>query len=351
MTRSTAPRILLVEDDVDAAELVRETLTDHFKSDCVTHVDHIADALAVDLDSFDLVLSDINLPDGSGLELLDQLLRRRPDIPIIMVTSESALDCATDAIRKGAYDYVVKAGEYLFTIPLIVEKNLAVYQIKQRNDQLQQELGRTLEQLQQKNNQLQEVISQLERQAATDPLTGLANRRHIQTILERSFSQATRYHTDLAVLMIDMDGFKQFNDTRGHQAGDQLLQAMAYVLVQSIRRSDVAGRYGGDEFVVIQPHADPILAQQFADRIRQQFLAHIRELFGRQTPCDLSIGIACLSISKPTSADQLVALADSALYRAKQAGKARAVLHNPVELSDKPAGLPPKLQTSNSKPE
>lgn len=344
MTSSTPPRILLVEDDIDAADLVRETINDHFKADCVTHVDHVADALNCDLSRIDMVLSDINLPDGSGLELLDQLLKRRPDLPIIMVTSESALDCATQAIRQGAYDYVVKAGDYLFTIPLIIQKNLAVYQIKRRNDQLQHELGATLEELRNKNNQLQEVISQLERQASTDPLTGLANRRHIQTILDRSYSQAVRYHTDLAALMIDMDGFKKFNDTRGHQAGDQLLQAMARVLNQNIRKSDVAGRYGGDEFVVIQPHSDPVLARQFADRIRQQFLAHIAELFGDRTHCNLSIGIACLSISKPDSADHLVAMADSALYAAKQAGKARAMLHEPAT-----QGV--KLQTSNSKPE
>lgn len=326
MTKTLTPDILLVEDDVDTAELMRETLFDHFGQDHLVHALTVAEALAQDLTRFDMVLTDMNLPDGHGLDLLDQLLCKRRDLPVIMVTSESDLQLATRAIRKGAYDYVVKVGDFLFTIPLIVEKNLAVWQIKVQNLHLQNELEQTLEELRIKNQQLVEAVAKLEQQASTDPLTHLANRRHIQTTLEHSFAEAQRYATDLAGVMIDLDGFKQLNDTLGHQEGDRLLQMMARVLQANCRRCDVAGRYGGDEFVLLMPHTEPAIARQVAHRIRQQFVDAARRAFPDFEGCDLSIGIACTSLSRPASADQLVALADAALYRAKQAGKAQIVI-------------------------
>ncbi|MBI1367799.1 MAG: diguanylate cyclase [Planctomycetes bacterium] len=328
MTEHLSPHILLVEDDMDTAELVRETLADHFNVDQLVHAPTVAEAMAMDLSAIDLVLSDMNLPDGHGLDLIDQLLARRRDLPIVMVTSESDLELATRAIQKGAFDYVVKAGDYLFTIPLIVEKNLAVYQIKAQNLQLHTELEQTLEELRIKNQQLEEAVHKLEDQASTDPLTNLANRRHIQITLERSFSESQRYGTDLAGIMIDLDGFKQLNDTLGHQQGDRLLQAMAKILQANCRRCDIAGRYGGDEFVLLLPHTDPSIARQVARRIKRQFVDSVRAMFPQHTNCDLSIGIACMSLSHPASADQLVALADGALYRAKQMGKARIIIHD-----------------------
>jgi len=328
MSTTQAPHILLIEDDLDTAELIRETLADHFGVDRVTHVDHVAEARRQELNAFDLVLSDLNLPDGSGLDLIDDLLAKRRDLPIIMVTSESALETATQAIQRGAYDYVVKAGEYLFTIPLVVEKNLAIWQMKLQNMSLQNELEQTLEELRIKNQQLEELIHKLEHQALTDPLTGVANRRHVQTALDRSFAEAQRYATDLSCLMIDLDGFKQFNDSLGHQQGDRLLQLMAKVLSANCRRCDVAGRYGGDEFVVLFPHTDLTVAEHAADRIRHQFVASMRQMFPGQDSVTLSIGIASVKHNRPSSADQLVALADEALYRAKQSGKARVLVHD-----------------------
>lgn len=353
MTHHFTPNILLVEDDPDTAELIRETLNDHFGVDNLTHAPTVADALNQDLITFDLVLSDMNLPDGHGLELLDRLLTRRKDLPVIMVTSESDLELATRCIRKGAYDYVVKAGDYLFTIPLIVEKNLAVWQIKVQNLHLHHELEQTLEELRIKNQQLEEAVTKLEAQASTDPLTQLANRRHIQTALERSFSEASRYNTDLAGVMIDLDGFKQLNDTLGHQEGDHLLQIMARVLQANCRRCDIAGRYGGDEFVLLMPHTDPVIAQQVAHRIKMQFVEAARSSFPDFDGINLSIGIACTSLSRPASADQLVALADAALYRAKQAGKARIIVHDwpqaPRPGGEKAAARPPFRGVTNDR--
>ncbi len=326
MAPERAPRVLIIEDDPDAAVLLTETISDHFGGECSMWVDHIADALSLDLAEFDLALCDVNLPDGSGLELLPEMLSRREDLPVVMVTSESGLDVAMQAIRRGAYDYIVKAGDYLFTIPLVIEKNLEVWRTKQDNLRLQQELERTLAQVKDKNEQLEQAVAKLETLASTDPLTGLANRRTIGQALERTFAEAHRYGSDLTCVMIDLDCFKPINDTLGHQMGDKLLKTAGRVLTANCRRSDVAGRYGGDEFVLILPRTDPETAVGVAQRIQAEFRQATQAMLPQGLDTDMSLGLACVSVHRPASADQLVALADAALYRAKQAGRGRISL-------------------------
>lgn len=323
-----APQLLLIEDDPDAAVLLMETLNDHFETDCCHHVDHAAALDSLQLPGFDLVICDVNLPDATGLDLIPRLLEARADMPIVMVTSESGLDIAMDAIRRGAYDYVVKAGDYLFTVPLIVEKNLEVWRTKQDNMRLQAELKQMLAEVNEKNLQLEEAVHKLELLASTDPLTGLANRRSIQDALERAFAASQRYSTDLSCVMIDLDRFKPINDTLGHQMGDRLLQTAGRVLEANCRRSDVAGRYGGDEFVLLLPETDPHTAQQVARRVQEQFRQATGAILPEGHETDMSLGLAFVSLHRPASADQLVALADAALYRAKQDGKGRIALHD-----------------------
>jgi len=344
----TTPHLLIVEDDPDTADLIREALVDHFDADRATVVHRVSDALTQDISSFDLVLSDYNLPDGTALDVIDQLLAMRLDLPIVVVTSEAMLDVAIEAIRRGAYDYVVKSGDYLFTIPLIVEKNLEVWRTKQENLRLQDELGQTLEELRIKNHQLEEAVAQLETLAATDAVTALANRRHVERMLEHLYADATRYGSDLVCLMIDLDAFKQLNDTLGHQMGDKVLRTTGKVLTANCRRSDVAGRFGGDEFLLLLPHTSPDVAEQVARRIQHHFHAAVRSLTGEALECNMSIGMACISLNTPTSADQLVALADAALYRAKQSGKARLHVSGTQQTAamDPDPGAAPAIENS-----
>ena len=331
MSVHTPPRLLLVEDDQDTADLIKETIEDHFGPGTTTHITHVSEAYDIDLSKIDLVLSDMNLPDGTGLELLVSLLERRPDLPVVLVTAESILENAIAAIRKGAYDYVLKAGDYLFAIPVIVEKNMALWGIKQENARLNAKLTQTLEQVNVKNKQLEQAVQQLQTMAATDPLTGLANRRAFNQALARTFADAHRHHHDLSVIMVDMDHFKRLNDTLGHQRGDEVLQAVAHCMEASCRKSDVIGRFGGDEFVVVLPQTDPQLATQVAQRIFDSFTNHLShtEQGKAAAACKvtLSMGVACLSQTNPQNPDQLLAQADHALYRAKQQGKSRFVVY------------------------
>lgn len=336
MDERTSPRILLVEDNPDTAILIQEALHDHFGPGCVRHCATIARALSIDAASVDIVLCDINLPDGHGMDLLTRLLKRRADLPVVLVTGEGILDNALCAISQGAYDYVIKSGDYLFAIPIVVEKNLAIWRTKQENRRLHEQLSRTLEEVRIKNDQLEEAITKLETMASTDPLTGVANRRAFNQSLERRFAEASRYDQDLACVMIDLDGFKSLNDALGHQAGDDLLRRTARILEANCRRSDIAGRFGGDEFVILLPETDLSTSRVVAERIKQQFEQAAEALLAEapQVAVSMSMGVACLRHSRPTCAEQLLGHADDALYNAKANGKRRIMVYNRPGASD-----------------
>lgn len=313
-------RLLIIEDDADQRELIRETLEDYFGRGTVVGVGSLQDALGQDLPTFDLILSDYNLPDSNGLELLDEI-RTRCSTPVIMVTGENVGHIAAEAIRKGATDYVVKFGDYLFTIPLVVEKNLSVAKVKRENETLRQELEIALRDLKDKNSQLEQSLKRVEELAATDPLTGLYNRRHFSKVLDQLFAETQRYEKDLTCVMIDLDGYKKLNDTHGHQVGDQLLVMAGKVISANMRRMDVAARYGGDEFVLLLPHASAQEAAAVAGRIRDEYRQASAVILRRNEGVTMSVGVGSIRGEQPVSADQLVATADAALYRAKGRGR------------------------------
>jgi diguanylate cyclase (GGDEF)-like protein/PAS domain S-box-containing protein len=165
----------------------------------------------------------------------------------------------------------------------------------------------------------------LRRQSIRDPLTGLFNRRYMEESLERELSRAVRNDQPVAVLMLDIDHFKRFNDTFGHQAGDKLLRALGDFLMQRTRGQDVACRYGGEEFALIMANAAADAARKRADLLREE-LKELTVEYGGQTlgRVTVSIGIAVFP-SNADNAEHLLKAADNALYRAKEEGRDRAV--------------------------
>jgi two-component system cell cycle response regulator len=147
-----------------------------------------------------------------------------------------------------------------------------------------------------------------------DPLTGLANRRFLEIELEKSFAAARRYGEGFAVIMLDIDNFKKYNDTFGHPAGDRLLAKLAEILLQGVRRADYVFRYGGEEFLIILPETDPAIAGEAAERLRRAV-----EL---ETEVTISLGLASFQKGLPDK-EALISQADSALYLAKQKGRNR----------------------------
>jgi diguanylate cyclase (GGDEF)-like protein len=162
----------------------------------------------------------------------------------------------------------------------------------------------------------------LERLASHDALTGIANRRNFDETLEREWRRCRRDAQSLALLMLDVDYFKPYNDTFGHPAGDVCLQRVAQALAQvPLRASDLVARYGGEEFAVILPNASLQGAREVAERLRAAVWQ--MALPGVAAPVSVSIGVACLPATPEASPEQLMALADAALYRAKHEGRNR----------------------------
>ena len=315
----------MIEDDNDQRDLIKETLVDHFGKETVTGAACGHEVLGWDLAQFDVILTDFNLPDINGMDMLREILKRC-DRPVIVVTGENVRQTATQAIRAGAYDYVVKAGDYLFTIPLVVEKNLEAWRVKQENKRLHEQQQQAMREISVKNQQLKESLLKQEQMAATDPLTGLYNRRHFNEVLEKYFAESLRYNKDLTCIMCDLDGYKKLNDTLGHQFGDKILQVTAKIITWNLRVMDIAARYGGDEFVILLPHATAELAISVGERIHTQFELQMKAIVPPELTLTISMGIASVQNNKPANFDLLVALADEALYEAKHRGKNQMVV-------------------------
>jgi diguanylate cyclase (GGDEF)-like protein len=140
--------------------------------------------------------------------------------------------------------------------------------------------------------------------------------------------------------MCDLDGYKKLNDTLGHQFGDKILQVTAKVISWNLRVMDIAARYGGDEFVILLPHASADLATTVGERIHTQFTLQMRSIVPANLSLTISMGIASVQHNKPINSDVLVALADEALYEAKHRGKDRMVVSEKVRAAPVAAAQP-----------
>lgn len=191
-------------------------------------------------------------------------------------------------------------------------------------DHLQQHNRELQALVEERTRALEEANRQLKLLSSTDGLTGIANRRHFDQTLAHEWARAQRSQAPLALLMLDVDVFKHFNDHYGHLAGDKCLQALALTLVQTggRRDSDLVARFGGEEFVVLLPGLDAQaaldVAQQMQEAIRALALPHEGAPFGIVT---MSFGVAATVPQRDQSPDELVRRADRAMYEAKQAGR------------------------------
>jgi diguanylate cyclase (GGDEF)-like protein len=165
--------------------------------------------------------------------------------------------------------------------------------------------------------------------ATIDGLTGLIVHRHFQAKMEEEFRRAKRYQKDLSYLMTDIDHFKKFNDTWGHQIGDMVLREVAKIVRSCVRDTDVAARYGGEEFAVILPETDLDGAILFAERLREKVEAASFEGPEQDLKVTISIGVSSLPSHKAENALEMIKLADDALYVAKENGRNR--VETPVE--------------------
>lgn len=172
--------------------------------------------------------------------------------------------------------------------------------------------------------QLEAANAQLQELALHDGLTGLLNRRHWESCLEREFARHNRYSNPASLVLFDIDHFKKLNDTYGHQAGDEVIRQVARITREMVRDTDYAGRYGGEEFVVLLADTPLQGASQFAERLRMAIeqLQISHEQLSLQ--CSVSVGVACIRTDMANH-QALIEAADKALYQAKSAGRNQVV--------------------------
>ena len=186
----------------------------------------------------------------------------------------------------------------------------------------QDELGIVSSMFNEMVQRLKEGQAKLEQMATTDPLTGLANRKQIMTDLEAHLEQHHRYGSDVSILMVDIDHFKRINDTHGHQAGDAVLVQIARIFRETLRSLDSAGRYGGEEFLILLGQIDIEHAKQTAERIRSSVARYVFVIGEVSLQVTVSIGVGGLSAEGNGSGD-IIGRADRALYAARAGGRNR----------------------------
>jgi diguanylate cyclase (GGDEF)-like protein len=172
---------------------------------------------------------------------------------------------------------------------------------------------------------------ELRQQAIHDPLTGLFNRRYLDETLPRELYMAQRRNVPLCIVMLDIDGFKQINDSFGHSFGDVLLREFGRILRQRLRKSDISCRYGGDEFVLVLPDSTIADTQERVEQIRI-FLRELQVHYGERVLDGLTLSAGIVQTpDHEVSASELLRMADEAMYTAKQAGRDRSIIHESIE--------------------
>lgn len=344
--------ILLLEDNPGDACLFKkfliETNPDKFK---LTHVERLEEAIALSQQqSFDVVLLDLSLPDSQGMETLITMRDRASSLPIVVLTGTKDEGLGIEAVQQGAQDYLVKGQvteellarsiRYAIERATLREK---LYQKEEHLEKLNQELQQRVEarttELSKKNEQLQYLLTL----ATTDKLTGLANRHFFTEFWDMEWKAARRNSMPISVIMIDIDRFKLFNDTFGHQQGDLCLEQVAQAIKKTLRRpKDLAVRYGGEEFLIVLPDTN----KEGAIKVAQNIQLAIRNLKIRDLKLKtshqiaVSLGISTIIPQRQDNPEDLIAHADSALYLAKQNGRDRFEIYDD---SQKISNNPPNL--------
>jgi diguanylate cyclase (GGDEF)-like protein len=261
----------------------------------------------------DVVILDVVLDDMDGYSVCRwlRLGESTCDVVVIMLTVKIEVKERVEGLHVGADDYVPKP----FDMDELEARIFAA--LRSRNARLE---------LRQRNSELEGMLTRTERLAMTDALTGVYNRRRFTEMLRREWATARRYKHSLSLLLLDVDHFKAVNDGDGHAAGDEVLKNVAMIISSAIREVDVCARYGGDEFVLLLPHTTAQNAAVVADRVREK-LARARATWsGAASAVSLSVGVATSDDATLVNPDELLEVADRALYEAKRQGRDRTVL-------------------------
>jgi diguanylate cyclase (GGDEF)-like protein len=301
------PKILIVEDNPSLNEILRKIVeSEGYTGQSVLTGREAIKALKEN-GPFDLVLLDVMLPDpsapvGGGMDGLEvcQRIKSDPEMAdtiIFLVTVKDQPEDIMKGIDAGADDYITKP----FNTTLLLAKIKAMLRIRNLSMELKD-----------KNRLLEEM-------AITDGLTGVPNYRFFIDKLEEEVRRSRRYGTPFTLLLLDLDNFKEVNDTHGHRHGDYVLKEVAYRLQQGLRGTDLLARYGGDEFAMLLTQTDVEGGRKVASQILERLSVPITTN-QMQHVIKASIGMVFFENKHPQSTDELIVNADNALYRAKESG-------------------------------
>lgn len=291
---------------VDDSKLIRTLLKDILQTELKCNIDEAANGeeaiIKAHNTSYDLIILDIFLPDILGIEIISQIMNsKRGWTPIIVITSAENKEFLKEALERGAVDYIKKPFDEI-EISARVKSAL-------RTKKLYDELI--------------EANEKLKEMAVTDELTKLYNRRYAMTILETEFKRSKRYKNPLSVIIGDIDHFKSINDNYGHLVGDDVLRVFAKLIRENIREIDIAGRYGGEEFLIILPNTTLDGAVIVAERLRRKINETPFKIIGKDFSIyvSMSFGICSYPEKDIETEEDMLKLADKALYISKQNGR------------------------------
>ncbi len=318
-------KILVVDDSDDAQKIIKhyiEKAGDHTTIPATSAAEAYRylgiNGESQNCPSIDILLLDVVLEDDSGLHVCKTIKAdpRYSDLPILIMTSDHSSETLEEAFQSGAMDFIQKP---LRKAELLARINSAL-QIKQEMDQRkqrEQELLKSSRELKIANEVLQNLFT-------IDPLTSINNRGHFDMVYDQEWKRAKREKLPLCLVILDVDFFKLYNDTYGHQAGDNCLIRVADAISSSLHRAgDFAARYGGEEFVVLLPYTNLEGGKIVAEEIRQAILdLKIEHVKSMVSPIiSISAGVCSLVPTNEISPEKLISQADMALYFAKKSGR------------------------------
>lgn len=330
--------ILIVDDSEDQLLLLERLLNkagyrDIVLANSAVEAIHILKECNASSRTTDLILMDIMMPEIDGIEACYRIkeVECLKDTPIVMVTALTDVEKLQRAFSAGAVDYIVKPVkkiELLARVSSILRLKHEIDRRKAHEKELEELTGK-----------LETANKMLERISVTDALTGIPNRRYFDEFMGLEWLRAMRDQTPLSLIMVDIDFFKVFNDTYGHQAGDDCLKRVAAALRDALKRpADIVARYGGEEFGAVLPDTDLDGAVVVAEAIRLDVealgISHNKSAYLSKVSnfVTISLGVASIIPNEASSPERLISMADNALYKAKEEGRNRVRHSGQVKL-------------------